>query len=180
MDTTFRVQASNPRWRRVFNEEDGHIGDALETVFPMQTEDAYMVWNWVHVPIGYKHTLSFLIQDAVMILEELSQKVSGSLINRWPSNNFAATWHMQWDAENLRIQAEWESVVGGTEALLNARPIVIIKKGAFISEWKQVLGVALHALTDAGYTDGDLNDLERLRRVYESIPEPGILYQEHQ
>jgi hypothetical protein len=176
MDSTFRVQASNPRALQVFDEEDGHIGDALETVFPMETENAYMVWNWVHVPIGYKYTFSFLIQDVVMMLDTLLREASGALTINWPSNEFAATWRMTWDAKNVDIRAEWNSVIGGTEALLNARPTVALAKGAFISEWKQVLGVSLHALTDAGYTDAQLSDLPRLRQVYESIREPGVLY----
>jgi hypothetical protein len=54
---------------RVRRDEDEHIGDAIQTVFPMWTEDAYLVWNGVHVPISYKYTLSFLIQDVVTMLE---------------------------------------------------------------------------------------------------------------
>jgi hypothetical protein len=174
------MQASNPRTLRVIDEEDEHIGDALQTVFPMWTEDAYMVWNGVHVPISYKYTLSFLIQDAVVMLERLSHDELGELEIRWPSDDFAATWHLTWEAERLEIRTKWEpnAVVGGTEGLLNARPTVHIAKQSFISEWKEVLGVALRALTDAGYTEAHLADLAKLRRVHESIREPGILYRE--
>jgi hypothetical protein len=178
MVSNFRIQASNPQWSRVINEEDEHIGDAMQTVFPMWTEEAYMVWNGIHIPMSYKYTFSFLIQDALMILEALSRETSGALTNHWPSDDFSAMWHMKWDIRNVDIQAEWETVLGGTVALLNARPTVSIEKGAFISEWKQVLGVALRALTEAGYTNDRLSDLARLRRVYESIREPGVLYRE--
>jgi hypothetical protein len=178
MTFVFRIQASNPRWLRVFNKEDNNICDAMQTVFPSLTEYAYMVWNGIHIPMDYKYIVSFLVQDAIMILEAVSKEARGSLSNRWPSNDFASTWHMNWSAESLEIQADWESVLGGTEALLNARPIVRMGKDAFMSEWKQVLGIAFHALIDAGYTNRDLSDLERLRQMYESISEPGVLYRE--
>ena len=111
-----------------------------------------------------------------MILEEISQQASGTLTNQWPSDDFSSTWDMTWDVKSIDIRAQWESVLGGTEALLNTRPIVNVGKDDFVSEWKQVLGVALRALTEAGYTDDRLIDLARLRRVYESIREPGVLY----
>jgi len=177
MMTSFRIQASNPRALHQCDKEDVHIGDAMQTVFPMSTEDAYLVWNAIHVPISYKYTMSFLIQDVVVMLERMLGDSHGQLNIAWPSDDFAATWQMKWAGDDLDVRADWHSVVGGTEALLASRPTLAISKTAFAAEWKQVLGISLRALIDAGYRDEELVDLARLRAVYESIPNFGVLYE---
>jgi hypothetical protein len=172
----FWIQASNPKSLRTLSEEDQSIFDAVETVFPLITEEAFLVWHHVHVPLSYKYTISFLITDVVNMAEMLMRNDSGELTINWPASEFRVTWEMKWHGTALQIHAQWESTLGSTESLLSAHPTLSIDKNAFISEWKQVLGITLKALTDAGYTEKQLSDLARLREVHDGISEPGILY----
>lgn len=172
----FNMQASNPRTIPALNATDESIGEAMETIFPLSTESAYMIWNGIHIPIDYKYALSFLLADIVMMLERLGQPGVGELTIHWPSNDFSATWRLKWDEHHLRITTEWHSVVGSVEALLAERSTLDIDKEEFVFEWKQVLGVLLHALVQAGYDDERLQDLPKLRAVHGSIREPGKLY----
>jgi hypothetical protein len=174
----FYVQASNPRSLRVFDEADTLIEEAMQSVFPMWTEDAYMVWDGVRVPLGYKYTLSLMLSDVLTILERLMQHKSGSMTSHWPVQEFAAIWHLRWHEAELEIQAEWNTAPCGLQALLAAHPTLIVDKAAFISEWKQILGVVLEALTQAGYREDRLVDLARLREVHAQIHEYGVLYRE--
>jgi hypothetical protein len=172
----FWIQASNPKSLSVINEEDLSIYDALQTVFPLITEDAYLVWHHVHIPLGYKYDVSVIITEALDMIEALKRGDSGEIAVTWPSNTFRVDWQIRWNGATLQIDAKWENVVGFTESLLSARPTLTIGKDEFISEWKQLLGVALKALTDAGYRDEQLVDLPRLRRIHDEIRNPGILY----
>jgi hypothetical protein len=174
----FIMQASNPRSLRVLDEEDQDILDALQTVFPLQAEDAYMIWSSTHIPLGYKYTVSYLLPEVLEILDRLMRDESGSLTSHYPTQEFPAIWHMRWARDDLRIRFEWHAPPSGTQPPLPAHPPLTLSKRAFISEWKQVLGVALRALTNAGYTEEHLSDLAKLQRVYESIAESGVLYQE--
>jgi hypothetical protein len=169
-------QSTTGAGSRVIDEEDESLCDALQTIFPMDTEDAYMVWNWIHVPLGYKYTFSFMVEDVLMILEQLMKHESGELTNCWPVQELRADWHMKWQGDTVEIRAQWETAPGFTEELLRARPMLIMNKGAFISEWKQVLGVILEALTQAGYHETQLRNLAKLREIHAAIREPGILY----
>lgn len=137
-----------------------------------------MTWASVRIPLNYKYILSFLLYDVVVMLEQLMGQDRGTTTIHWPSDEFAATWRMQWDDNRLEIHAEWRSVSGHVEALLAARSPLVTDKRSFISEWKQVLGVALKALTEAGYRDTQLRDLAKLRSVHDAINEPGVLYRE--
>jgi hypothetical protein len=172
----FWIQASNPILLKVVDEEDHTISDAMETVFPMITEDAYLVWHHVHIPLNYKYTFSCMIDDVLVIIEALTSSASGELTNYWPVQELAAEWRMKWDSNRLEIDTKWDTVVGNTESLLAARPKLTIDKDAFIAEWKPLLGMVLKALTDAGYRDEQLTDLARLRRIHDAIPTAGILY----
>jgi hypothetical protein len=172
----FIMQASSPRSLRTFDGDDRDILDALQTVFPLQAESAYMVCVSVPIRLNYKYTVSHLLPGVLEILERLMRDESGSLTDQCPAQEFPAVWHIQWMADELRIRFEWRTPPSGTQPMLPAHPMLILSKNAFISEWKQVLGVALRALTDAGYTDDHLSDLAKLRRMYEGIAEPGVLY----
>lgn len=175
---SFQIQASNPRALQAFDPDDHSVLDAMQTVFPMNTEDAYMVWNGIHIPLSYKYTVSFMMSDVLAIIRRLTSDATGILSNRWPTNDLEATWYIQWTGEDLAIRSEWEAVVGNTAHLLAARPTIAMNKQEFISEWKQVLGISLRALQHAGYTDKHLIDILELEVIYRSISEPGVLYRE--
>lgn len=181
----FRIQASNPRSMQVVAKEIQEIfedirdiPEALETVFPVWTESAIMVWRGIYIPLGYKYCISEMLPDIMTMLDNLMQVTSGQHFVQWPPNTFAVRWRMQWSDDSLEIQAEWDTVIGFTEPLLAARSTLTIDKWAFMSEWKQVLGIALKALEEAGYRAAQLPDLEKLQRIYNEIREPGILYRE--
>lgn len=174
----FHLQASHPRSIHIVDESDRSILDAIETVFLQRTEYAYMVWNWIHIPLTYKYTLSLLIPDALMMLDQLLQKPSGSLTIHWPAQEFSAKWQLEWESDELTIRSEWHSVIGATEGLLSERPLLEIDKAAFIAEWQELLGVVLAALVNAGYHDDQLIDLPKLREIHDRIQGSGILYKE--
>jgi hypothetical protein len=172
----FWIQASNPRSVRQFDEEDHSVSEALETVFPLWAEEAILVWHHVHVPLSYKSTISFMIDDILSMLDGLMRNRSGNVKITWPSNEFAVVWHTRWENNHLEIRTEWNTVIGFTESLLAARSTLNIDKNVFVCEWKQVLGITLNALLEAGYRQEHLVDMSKLQRIYEQISEPGILY----
>jgi hypothetical protein len=171
----FIVQASNPRSLTSFDDEDCDIMDAIQTIFPMQAEYAYIVWQHVHIPVNYKYTMSHFLPSIVDAIDRLMQSDAGTLVSESLAQELPAVWYMSWTGDELNVRFEWRTPPGQT---LVAHPTLNLSKSAFVNEWKQVLGVVLRALSTAGYTDEHLSDLDRLRRVYESIPQPGVLYRE--
>ena len=43
----FYIQASNPRFQDSINIYDESLSDAIESVFPLNTENAILVWNYI-------------------------------------------------------------------------------------------------------------------------------------
>ena len=172
----FVIQASHPRAIAERSADDASLSDALQTVFPLYNEAAILVWNGVYVPLDYKYDLSVMIQDLLDLLSSILESPSGAKVVDWPSNTFAARWRVEWSGSMVSVRADWRTVVGGTEALLQARPEVSLSTSEFTSEWKMVLENAERALVGAGYQAEDLPELLRLRAVLAMIPEYGRCY----
>lgn len=172
----FLIQASNPRQTGIFDEADYNLSMAIETVFPMNTEDALIVWNHIRIPLSYKYDLSCMMDDIIDMLQKLRMLSAGKTVIRWPSNTFEGTWDMEWDGTKLRIDSSWENVVGGVGDLLNANSKLVISKLDFISEWKEVLGNVILGLERSGYSVDRLKDIDALVGEFISIERAGILY----
>ena len=59
----FYIQANNPRVLKEHDLEDKNISDAMETIFPLYTESAVMMWNHICVPLSYKYDISYMMDD---------------------------------------------------------------------------------------------------------------------
>jgi len=176
MTIAFAIQASNPRSLVTHDPEDTTLNCAIQTVFPLSTEKAIVIWNGVYVPLGYKYDVSILATDILSMLRQLQASARGSFSLTWPSNSFSATWSFDWANDVLRIRSEWSSVIGGVEALLNGRPYVATSKRGFISEWKSVLERVRDALYGAGYRPNHLAEMADLESVLATIEGDGIFY----
>jgi hypothetical protein len=172
----FYLQASNPRTIHATSEDDDQIAEAMETVFHIWTENAIMIWDGVHVPLGYKYTLSCMIDDILVMLDELLRPGDGTFHVRWPVQEFEVTWDMAWQGDELEIRSEWGTTPGDTRSLLVDRKAIVVSKAEFITEWRQPLLTILHAIRDAGYDESRLRNLANLQRVCDAISKPGILY----
>lgn len=60
---SFEIQLSNPQLTYVFDSEVETMDEAIETIFPMDTEYAIVKWNYHFIPIGYKYDVSCLYND---------------------------------------------------------------------------------------------------------------------
>jgi len=175
---SFRIQASTPRVAGARDPEDETVCEAAETTFSLHSEQAYLNWNDVHVPLSYKHDVGTMSEDIVRMLRALRENQSGRLSIEWPTNTFASKWALEWDSEGVLVRGNWYSVVGETESMLNAKPEVKTSKEGFRAEWKALLMRLVEGLEHAGYTTRNLPELEDVRREIEALPDFGELYDE--
>ncbi|XXY54989.1 hypothetical protein WME91_28040 [Sorangium sp. So ce269] len=177
MSSEFWIQASCPRWHGPVDSDATTIDEALESVFLRDTEDAFIVWRRVYIPLSYKYDVGTILPDVLQMVEELLGAESGEWQVDWPSNTFGAKWHFKWQGERMVVTAtEWRSVVGDTEGLLRTRSVLEIEKSEFVFEWKALLQKAHDALCEAGYTSEALPQLERLTVTIRRIAAFGVLY----
>lgn len=175
----FYIQANNPRVLKEHDLEDKNISDAMETIFPLYTESAVMMWNHICVPLSYKYDISYMMDDILDLLDDLLQVKEGKRGIYWLPDTFRSDWDIVWGSGQIRIISHWESVTGNLEGLLNANNRVSLKIAEFISEWKQILYIVLKGLEDNGYMESGIVNLKRLKQQYNRIPNNGILYKGH-
>ena len=177
MDYQFMFQASAPRYLTVCDPQDETLGEAVESVFPLDTEYAFMAWNWVYVPLSYKYDLAIMLADIVAMLDRVLSFAEGEIRIQWPSNTFAAEWRVKWKDGMVHVHATWRSVLGSTEDLLGRRPDIHVLVQDFVSEWQRPLEIIVRGLRLAGY-DEHLSGLHHLEQVIGRIRQPGQLYRE--
>lgn len=173
----FWIQAGYPRFSRVRDDSDESLDEALETIFPLWSESAMLAWHGVYIPLSYKYDISVMCSDILMMLEKIMTSVSAGMDIAWPSSTFAARWDIAWKDGEIDIRAEWHSVTGALEGLLENRTRILVPKDAFLAEWKAVLANVLRALQGAGYDAGQIPDMDRLVRVHGLLPRNGLLYE---
>ena len=174
---SFNIQASRPQVNFEFCKDDEKISEAIESIFPMLTENAFLVWNYISIPLNYKYDISIIIEDVLQMLKTIRESSDGGKLEvSWPSNTFACDWTLIWDKSDLLIKANWRNVVGNTEHLLNASGDVNISVIEFASEWKMVLEVLIKGLEACNYTSTQLKDMDFLYREFSLIETYGSLY----
>lgn len=171
----FRIQVSKPYNNGEFCYEDKKLSEAIETIFPMMTEDAFLVWNHIYIPLNYKYDVSYMIEDILSMLKRI-RDIKGEIKINWASNSFACSWILVWNKDDLNINTSWNCVTGNTEELLNSFNNVKINKTEFICEWKMILGVIIENLEKCGYNKDNLKDMNIIYEEFNLIKEYGILY----
>ena len=172
----FAIQTSNPRPTRMVSGSDASVGEAIETIFPLLTEFAVLVWNNVYVPLNYKYDISVIFDDIVLLVHSLVEGEHGEFSIEWPSNTFHAKWRLSWTAEEVTVKGSWKSVIGGTEALLNAAPVITVGKEAFLAEWGNLLRFVRDLIRKCSEGVRLAFDLSALDRLLQRIPLTGQLY----
>ncbi|TCS94835.1 hypothetical protein [Hazenella coriacea] len=172
----FRIQAGAPRVTGQFDEEDENLAEAIETIFPLYTEDAILVWKNIYIPLSYKYEISIMTWDLLDMLEKLRKHSSGEWKIQWASDSFRNSWYLRWEEDTLTINAEWGSVIGNTENQLKEKREIKVPILAFTAEWRKLLGNLITGLQKSGYTEERLPGMDRLIHEYHTIPFDGILY----
>lgn len=176
MAAEFIIQSSNPRTETACDHDDASLSDAIQTVFPMDTERMLMVWNGIYVPLGYKYDISLMVDDILDLCGDMIAAKEGHRRVCWPSNSFAAVWDIRWGSDMVTVESQWNRVVGGTEAMLAARSCIFIPQRDFLAEWKLPLEIVGDALRKAGYTQEQIPRLPVLHDVITRLPGYGHLY----
>ncbi len=171
------IQVSNPRYFTENNLDDQNIEEAIETVFPLNNENFYLVWNHIHIPLSYKYDASVMFNDIIFMVEELINKESGEFEIYWSSNTFACKWNFRYIEDELTIRAEWDAVMGKLVDVLSSCNTISISKKKFVAEWKCIILKILEALKAAKYEIVFGDEFKKIERILDSIREGGTLYE---
>ena len=161
----FDIQISNPKASEFRNESASNLDEAIESIFPLHTEYAFIIWNHIFIPLSYKYDLSIIIKDIIFILNELSDKKEGGFKLDWPSDTFSSSWTVEFNASMVKISATWHTVIGSVEELLNANSPLEVEKQEFIEKWMTLFSFIKNKLENAGYNSTNLDDFNELEKL---------------
>lgn len=164
------IQAGNPATLKQFEPEADGLCWAIQTVFPLHTESAFLEWphrlncGRIHLSICYKYDFSLMADDLVECLGDLLSRPEGKRETMFGSNTFNAYWNLEWRDGALHIKSYWRECSLPRElcSLLGDATIAL---DDFLREWRRPLRIILDALLDAGYEAGKLEGLRELQDV---------------
>ena len=165
---------SSPAFRK-----DTDLPEALQAMFPMETEDAIVAWNHVLIPVSYKYDLSVILEDVLELLNRLVGKRRDSFSISFGSDTFQTKWQVTQVSADLRIESHWSGVSGSIEPLLNQRSLLEIPVTEFLSEWKELLRMVLDCCQRSGLSEMDCQGIRALHQMVRQIPGNGRLYRNH-
>ena len=172
----FYIQTGAPFVLNNHDASDSRLSEAIESVFPMETEDMILFWRHVGISLSYKYDISYMTDDILMLLRRMREQESGELLIHWLPDTFRADWKIEWRGETVFINAEWESLKGGLQRLLADLKTVEISKRDFVSEWKKLLEILAGALKRNGYDRSMKAQYDMLAECFDDIAGYGILY----
>jgi len=73
----FSIQVGNPTILAAQSKELEDLSEAWLQLFPMDTENAILYWNWIPVRIGYRYDFSYLIDKLLPLLSALLENDQG-------------------------------------------------------------------------------------------------------
>ncbi len=169
MNQQFWIQASNPRIDpEAFPEES--LPDAIEELFPLDNEFAFIAWKGIFVPIGYRYDLSVMVRDILDLVERLTSAAGSrdTFEIHWASQSFASVWTVSRSGDEVAVRAEWRDVIGKTEELLNSSGAVEVRTEEFVREWQKILQVLTDRLlrTSWGNEVLEFSELQRLAEIH--------------
>lgn len=173
----FRIQASSPKFTNIFDKHDENLSEAIETVFPLWTENLFIIWNSIHVPLSYKYDISIMLVDILRMIEHINSRITGDLKISWASNTFKCEWNILWDEKKLIISSKWENIIGNIEKVLSESGDIMTTRKEFLAEWKKVIDNIIVGLDHCGYSNHLPKEMEKLKRTYNLIEEFDVLYQ---
>jgi hypothetical protein len=160
----FSIQPGDPLVEPA--ERAADLAAAIQTVFPMDTDDAILNWNRIAVRLGYRYDVSVMIDDLLPLLAEVTDEPSGRRRVVWASDTFHADWDVHWlGDELLSVDAEWHSISGDYAGLLNERPTVTLPRTAFVAEWRRLLAAVLRGIDASGVKLERGDEAAHLRRL---------------
>ncbi|BAY41833.1 hypothetical protein NIES2111_62290 (plasmid) [Nostoc sp. NIES-2111] len=71
---SFYIQVSNPIFLYSPSEIVSDLAEAIQVIYPMETEKAFIIWNHTYIPLSYKYNLSVIIDDILPMLSDLTSQ----------------------------------------------------------------------------------------------------------
>jgi hypothetical protein len=174
----FEIQISNPLLTNCLGDEVQDLCSAIVRIFPEVTEDVILIWNWIPVKINYNADLSVMIEDIMIMLSNIISSDRGNIRTYFGANTFRVEWLITWANGIIEIYANWDSVAGSYENLLNSRNYFNSSVKDFLNEWKALLRKIISSIELSGVQIIDKDEFVRLKYLETNIHKHGKLYKD--
>lgn len=158
------IQINNPVLLQIADAESMNLEDAIESIFPLDTEDLILIWNSLSIPLTYKYDISLMILDFIKVFHFLKDNKVDKLEIHWASNTFASIWRLKKRNASVEIKSEWKTVNGGAEGIFNKLNENTILINDFAEEIKKLLIFLKNSIEKSGINCNLIEDFAILEK----------------
>ena len=159
----FYIDIGKPIHRCIKGAFEDDLSDAIQAAFPMETEDAHIIWCGTPVALSYKYDVSVIMEDVICMLEQCSKENAGCIQVNFGSSTFNANWKLRIEVDSVLVTAQWNSVANNCEDSLNMNPSILVGRKFFLDQWFHLLRCAIDGVQAAGIRLADDSLLVRAR-----------------
>ena len=173
----FHIQHSCPKILTPVHNHYSELGEAIQNLFQIDTEMAFLFWKGHYIPMSYKYDISVCIDDIISCLEKIINANETKIFLTFGSDTFNAYWKIDCNNDELHISAQWDHL-RGQEKFIDRNIIIKISANNFISEWRGILQTIDKTLILNNILLSDeQNLLDRMRKIIANTNALGQLYQ---
>jgi hypothetical protein len=172
----FYIQHSCPSIIKSTKNQFAELNEAIQHVFPMDTEMAFLFWNGHYIAMSYKYDISVCIDDIILCLDKINSGKSEKIFLTFGSDTFNAIWEINCNNGSLYITAQWD-YVRGLEKYIDNKTTIKTTSQDFTSEWIGILQIIDQALIKNNITLSDEQHLiVKMREIIASNNVKGEIY----
>jgi hypothetical protein len=152
-----KIELGNPKVLLINEYESMNLEDAIEAIFPLETNNLVLTWNNIPIQLNYKYDISIMVYDFISIVKFIQFNGTNELEFQWASNTFASLWKLTKKDRIINIKTKWYVTNGNIENLLNNVSENEIKIKKLENEIKKLLFFLYKSLKKSGV---DCNSIE--------------------
>ncbi len=145
---TISLDPSHPLSTWSFDPADENLAEMIQTIFPLDTDDAVLNWGGVSFALNYKYDVSLMIQDLLELSVAISLNQKGKQGISFVTTGFPYHWDVEWGNAHIRIRA-----FANDPSSTNAKSIDVIETSIdyFLDLWRPMFQLIHAAAVQSGY-----------------------------
>ncbi len=161
----FSIQAGKPKFQISNGITAEDLSEAIQIIFPMETDDASINWNGTFISMSYKYDLSVMIDDLLPLLLSVQVSDEGQYRVHFGSNTFNTEWQISWKSDELLLNAHWEENFEDLNLVEKNCSRLKISRTTFLKEWNGVLENLRQSVESSGVSIKRTLDCEFLNHL---------------
>ena len=182
----FQLQAGYPKISKTDLNSACCMEEMFTLLYPEEDESFYVMWCDIPIRFRYRHELAKNFNEILTMLWTLNAESNGKLSVQIKNQLLTANLKIEWYDDSFILHPRFSTDISEYRKYvesLNRCQRVEFEKNQYLAEWHTLIhqvALSVNAANTEHFDDEELNRIERLNLVDQTIEGYGSLYHEHE